>query len=105
MKQETPALLRQFADLGVTLEHHFGGGVYVKRTNIPAGMLLTQHAHDHDHLSWLSSGSVVLTVDGEPTRLDGPCMVTVAAGKQHEVEALTDAVWLCIWSQDYDTVH
>jgi hypothetical protein len=91
----------ELSKFGVAIEHHFGGGCYVKETHIPAGTLLAQHAHQHDHLSWLSSGKVVVTVDGvagEP--VTGPCMLLLAAHQVHSVRAVTDAVWLCIWKTD-----
>lgn len=85
---------------GVGIAHFFGGGAYVKETLIPAGTTLAQHAHAHDHLSYLVRGEVVLTVDGKHTVLRGPRALTIEAGKVHGVQANTDAVWLCIWSTD-----
>lgn len=88
------------ASVGVGVAHFFGGGTYVKETEIPADTSLAQHAHDHDHLSYLVRGRVVVTVDGERRELAGPMALTIEAGKVHEVLALTDAVWLCIWATD-----
>jgi quercetin dioxygenase-like cupin family protein len=82
------------------LQHHFGGGVYAKETIIPAGLVLVQHKHAHDHLSILASGTVVLEVDGERRTLVGPACVTVEAGKHHGVRAITEAVWYCIHATD-----
>jgi len=45
------------------IEHHFSAGVYAKETRIPAGNVLVQHKHKHDHLSILASGSIELKVD------------------------------------------
>lgn len=72
----------------------------MKETEIPAGTSLAQHAHDHDHLSYLARGRVLLTVDGLSRELAGPVGLTIEAGKVHEVHALTDAVWLCIWATE-----
>lgn len=77
-------------DLGV--KHHFGGGVYVKETQIPAGYALVQHKHKFEHLSILASGQAVV---GEAI-LAGPAVVTIEAGRLHRVKALTDCVWLCV---------
>lgn len=91
----------ELAKFGVEIEHHFGGGVYVKETRIPVGTQLRQHAHKHDHLSWLSSGKVVVSINGEELpAIEGPCMLKIAAHQVHAVRALTDAIWLCIWSTD-----
>lgn len=82
--------------------HLFGGGVYVKETRIPAGMVLVQHRHEHDHLSYLASGTVEVQVDGQTVTHTGPVGLTIAAGKHHGVKALTDALWLCIHATDCD---
>lgn len=85
-------------NLGIS--HHFGGGVYVKETRIPANMRLVQHIHEHDHLSVLMSGEVVVSVDGVQTHYTAPAVLTISAGKAHEVVSITDAVWLCIHATD-----
>ena len=76
--------------------HHFGGGVYAKETIVPAGMVLVQHKHGHDHLSILASGTVEVVVDGERKEVTGPACLTIEANKHHGIKALTDAVWYCI---------
>lgn len=84
--------------LGVT--HHFGGGVYAKETSVPAGFVLVQHKHAHDHLSILAAGTVELLVDGARSELTGPACVTIRAGKHHGIKALTDVSWFCIHATD-----
>lgn len=78
------------------ITHHFGGGVYAKQTAIPAGLVLTQHVHKHDHLSVLASGIAAVSVDGVDTEHAGPACIVIAAGKVHSVRAVTDVVWYCI---------
>ena len=80
--------------------HHFGGGVYAKETIVPAGMVLVQHKHTHDHLSILASGTVEVVVDGEKRVVIGPTCLTIHAGKHHGIKALTDAAWYCIHATD-----
>ncbi|VTU37011.1 cupin domain-containing protein [Variovorax sp. PBL-E5] len=82
------------------ITHHFGGGVYIKESLVPAGAVLVQHKHAHDHLSYLVSGSVLVLVDGEMRRLDAPACLKIVAGKHHGVRALTAATWLCIHATD-----
>ena len=78
------------------IQHHFSAGVYAKETHIPAGHVLVQHAHKHDHLSILASGSIELLVDGVKSVVTAPACLTIAAGKHHGVKSLTDVVWYCI---------
>lgn len=74
--------------------------MYTKETRIPAGYVLVQHAHKHDHLSILASGSVELLVDGVRSVVHAPACLTIAAGKHHGVKSLTDVVWYCIHATD-----
>jgi mannose-6-phosphate isomerase-like protein (cupin superfamily) len=78
------------------IEHHFSSGVYAKETRIPAGSWLVQHAHLHDHLSILASGSVELMVDDKTSVLHAPACLTIEAGKHHGVRSITDVIWYCI---------
>ena len=87
-------------DAGVDIEHHFGGGSYIKETLIPRGASLGQHAHDHDHLSVLVRGSVILDVDGEKEVVMAPRVLTIKANKKHGVTALQDSIWLCVWATE-----
>ena len=82
------------------IHHHFSSGVYAKETRIPAGYVLVQHAHKHDHLSILASGSVEMVVDGVKSIVEAPACLTIAAGKHHGVKSLTDVVWYCIHATD-----
>jgi mannose-6-phosphate isomerase-like protein (cupin superfamily) len=82
------------------IHHHFSAGMYAKETRIPAGYVLVQHAHKHDHLSILASGSVELVVDGVKSVVEAPACLTIAAGKHHGVKSLTDVVWYCVHATD-----
>lgn len=78
------------------IHHHFSSGVYAKETRIPAGYVLVQHAHKHDHLSILASGSVEMVIDGVKSVVQAPACLTIAAGKHHGIKSLTDVVWYCV---------
>jgi quercetin dioxygenase-like cupin family protein len=89
-----------FEQLGVGIVHHFGGGVYAKETAIPAGVVLQQHRHQHDHLSLLASGTAVVEVEGRRRTLQGPACIVIEAGKTHSVTAITDVTWYCVHATD-----
>jgi quercetin dioxygenase-like cupin family protein len=82
------------------ITHHFGGGVYVKETHFSAGEFGEKHVHDFDHLSTLVYGTVRLFVDGRARTIAGPAVLTIEAGKTHEVHALTDVIWHCTHATD-----
>lgn len=82
--------------LGVHVEHFFGDQEYAKKTQIPAGVRLTQHQHSFAHLSIVAGGRVTLEVDGQVSEHGpGDCLL-IPAGKAHSVVALTDATWFCL---------
>jgi len=82
------------------IHHHFSSGVYAKETKIPAGFILVQHVHKHDHLSILASGSVEMVVDDVKSVVHAPACLTIAAGKHHGIKSLTDVVWYCVHATD-----
>lgn len=82
------------------IHHHFSSGMYAKETRIPAGYVLVQHAHKHDHLSILASGSVEMAVDGVKSIVHAPACLTIAAGKHHGIKSITDVVWYCVHATD-----
>lgn len=82
------------------IKHHFSaGGVYAREQMLNAGEEVEKHVHDYDHLSYLTSGRVLIEIDGDLNMLEGPCMLEVKAGKKHRIQALTDIVWLCIHAE------
>ena len=82
------------------IEHHLAGGVYIKATRIPAGMVLVQHKHLYDHLSILASGSILIDVNGEQSVLLAPQVLTIKAGAHHGIKALEDTIWYCVHASD-----
>ncbi len=90
----------QFQSLGVGIEHFFSDREYAKKTDIPAGVVLTQHNHSYSHLSILATGNAMVTVDGESKEYTGPACLVIDAGKEHSVTALTDVCWVCVHSTD-----
>lgn len=81
-----------FAERGVEVIHN-----YAKETRIPAGVSLSQHVHPFEHKSYLQSGHVRVIAGGISSVHHAPKWLTMAAGVEHEVIAITDAVWLCVW--------
>jgi quercetin dioxygenase-like cupin family protein len=61
-----------------------------------AKSVITQHAHVHDHITLVSSGSVEAWQDGEVLgEYHAPAVIKILAGKKHAFTALTDNVVLC----------
>ena len=69
----------------------------IKEFVMPAGSSLKQHKHQYPHASALVSGTVRLTRDGHTAQVvSGPVGLIIPAHSVHFLDALTDAVWLCI---------
>jgi quercetin dioxygenase-like cupin family protein len=82
------------------ITHHFSSGMYMKEANFDAGEWSEKHVHSHDHLSVLCSGIARVTIDGEPHTMRGPRVLTIKAGKVHQVFAITALTWLCTHATD-----
>lgn len=77
------------------LKHSFGGGIYMREIDIPAGTLLTGKIHRHDHPNVLTKGEViVVTEHGGREHLVAPCAMISAAGTKRAVYAVTDVHWI-----------
>ena len=82
--------------IGGDISHIFGGNLYSKEMKIPSGMIAIKHTHDFTHLSILASGNAIVEIDGVSKEICGPACLTIEAGKEHKVIAITDIVWYCI---------
>jgi quercetin dioxygenase-like cupin family protein len=76
------------------------GRVFVVETKAKAGMILESHVHRHAHTSVLVSGVADVTIDGVKERHTGYKLLKVPADTAHEVRAVTDVIWLCLWAGD-----
>ena len=60
-----------------------------------AGYMVPQHAHEHDHITLLSQGSVEAWKDEENIGIfNAPAMLVIPAGSKHRFLALTNNVLL-----------
>ena len=76
------------------------GNIFAVETKASAGYLLESHIHSHSHMSVLVSGTAEVIIDGKTSILSGYNMVFVPANTAHSVTAITDIIWLCLWSDD-----
>jgi hypothetical protein len=89
----------------------FVGNIWVRQNYMEkTGDMLGGHAHTHDHVSLLTSGSVEVTVNnGEPKHFTAPTFIVIRKGLRHKIVALEDkTVWYCVFSMrdiDGDTTE
>lgn len=84
----------------MNIKHYFSSGMYIKETEFKPGEQGTKHVHDYDHFSVLSRGKATLYVDGVGSIVKAPLVLTIKAGKTHQVHAITDVTWLCCHATD-----
>lgn len=67
-------------------------GIYFRSILIPkAGTRISQHAHDHDHATYIGQGKAALRIGGQLMGLFAAGRaIPILAGQQHEFEALED---------------
>jgi quercetin dioxygenase-like cupin family protein len=92
-------LPQEALDEALGVVHYFptdGNAVYMRQMRAEAGKVIGSHKHSYEHYSVLCSGKVQAEVAGEVTEFEGPAVITVPAGVEHRITALTDIVWVCV---------
>lgn len=82
------------------ITHLFGEESYVKEIQLNAGDVIGKHVHDFDHISVLLKGSAYIKIGNITRFAKAPCSIKVQACVEHEVTAISDAVWLCTHATD-----
>ena len=82
------------------IAHLFGEESYVKEIRLNPGDVIGKHVHDFDHISVLLIGSAYIKIGGITRFAEAPFALKVKAGVEHEVTAITKAVWLCVHATD-----
>lgn len=79
------------------LKHIFTEGVYVRQIDIPAGQLVIGKIHRHEHLNFISKGSVtVVTESGGVEHLEAPCTMISPAGTKRVLITHEDTLWTTV---------
>lgn len=86
------------------IKHHFSAGVYVREMTLAKGHYALSHAHKYDHMSILSSGKAIVTVQGEEKEYVAPSCIEIKAGEIHKIVALEDVVWFCIHATEETSI-
>lgn len=70
--------------------------VFVKMMHMPkSGDIIKGHAHTFDHITLLSSGSVLMEHDNGSNTFKAPQLIVTPKGIRHKFTALEDNVLLC----------
>jgi quercetin dioxygenase-like cupin family protein len=83
--------------LGVV--HYFpteGNPVYLRKMEAPSGYVIGSHKHAYEHYSILCSGYAKAECEDRTWFYHAGDVMTVPAGVEHKITALTDIVWFCV---------
>lgn len=82
------------------------GNIWVRQNLLEkAGDEAGGHAHYHDHITLLTSGSVEVTIEGhEPRTFHAPTFIVIRKEHRHSFTALEDNTnWYCVFAlRDFD---
>ncbi len=65
---------------------------------VPAGKTIGQHKHKTSHHGVLMLGEVAVVSEGQQRFYTGPHIIHLAAGVAHEIVAIKDMIWACVWT-------
>jgi len=82
--------IRTLPPVEMPVGHAFCHGLYARTLFIPAGTLLTSAIHKDECFFLVRFGSILITTDDEPIRVDAGFMSITKAGTKRAGLALTD---------------
>ena len=92
-------------DFGCVVIDHYSKGTQTKETRIPAGVRLGQEVHEFDHQSICGKGRAKLFINDAVRFVEAGECINIEAGKVHQVQAITDVIWFCIWPDNIEALE
>ena len=63
-------------------QHHFGPGIYIRESFMPAGTYVMGHSHKCEHMNVMLKGKMAVIVNGEAKVIEGPCIFIGQPGRK-----------------------
>ena len=63
-------------------QHHFGPGIYIRESFLPAGTYVMGHSHKSEHMNIMLKGKMAVIVNDQAKVIEGPCVFTGRAGRK-----------------------
>jgi quercetin dioxygenase-like cupin family protein len=77
------------------------GGLWIRQVVLGYCETARSHAHEFDHATLLALGELLVIVDGQGKTYDAPAILTIAAGKRHQIVGLRPAnIFYCVHRLD-----
>jgi hypothetical protein len=89
-------MLEQPNQIKIPVNHHFGGGVYIRQIEIKAGTLIMGKRHRNETCNILLKGTLLVYVDESkpPVPMTGPIIFTTPPGTKKFAYCQEDAIFL-----------
>lgn len=85
--------------------HHFHGGMYCREVWRDAGVLVVGKVHRKEHFYFIAAGTVLITTDDGPQRIEAPALLMSKPGTKRAVYSETPALCLTFHRTDATTVE
>jgi hypothetical protein len=98
------AQMLQQPQVELKTSHTFGGGMYARTIEIPAGTLLTGEIHKFEHLNIVSKGRISVLTENGVQHIEAPCIMASPPGTKRVGYAHEDTVWTTIHATEETNV-
>jgi len=104
------ALIEEFDQIDMTVEHLFAHGTYTRVLYIPKGTILTGKLHKHSCINIITKGKMVVATDEGDLTVEAPTQFVSGAGVKKAAIALEDTIWINVHinedgEQDLDVIE
>jgi len=105
--EQDQILCRSLTNLRHPLSDEMGdfAGIWIRKMYYEkAATVYEGHKHNHDHLSLLATGKVVVEVEGyKQKQFTAPTFIIIRKNKEHRITALQDdTTWFCLFNHNPD---
>ncbi len=105
--QQEQILCRSLTNIRHPLNEEMGdfAGIWIRKMfYATAATVYEGHRHNHDHLSLLATGKVIIEVEGYDSKVFiAPTFIIIRKNKEHKITALHDeTTWFCLFNHTPD---
>ena len=85
------------------LKHSFADGIYVRQMEMNKDSMVVGAIHNHEHLWFLLTGHIVISVNEETEDYIAPCYVKCSPGIKRVIYAVSDSIFVNIHKNPTNT--
>lgn len=88
------------SDEDLSIVHTFTDGLYSRSGTMRAGSLIVGHIHKHSCINIMSTGKMIVNMDGVTTLLEAPCVFSSNGGSRKVLLILEDVTFTNVHNTD-----